>query len=215
MAIYDAHRLIKATLIPQESDNPNWVALIESRADMRLCNHYSHDSSRVIVISAGGGTGDILDESNGSALYSMAEGWEANDMGEDDSSALYDSVKNEWPIITHHGMYNFTEVCVDPDEIRAETLAEIISVAEAFADYPVLDESDYSEREFTAFVAEFDGVSSARLDIESPVAEHPLYIKATEYAMENYYGYSDPGYISSENVKECWIKAGYIFSEDD
>ena len=40
MTIYDAHRNISARLIPTDSDNPNWIALIESSADMQLCNHY-------------------------------------------------------------------------------------------------------------------------------------------------------------------------------
>jgi hypothetical protein len=213
MTVYDSHRLITATLIPDESDNPNWTALIESSADMQLCNHYSHETTRVIVISAGGGHGDILDDSNGIALYSWAEGWESMDMGEDDSSVLYSSVKNEWPIITHHGHYNYTAVCVNPDEIRVDTLAEIISAAEAFAEYPILDESDYSEREFRSFVEEFDW-ASIRMD-ETLTPEHELYIKATEHAMETYYGYSDPGYISETHVRECWIEAGHTFPEDD
>jgi len=215
MTIYDTHRNITARLIPQDSDKPNWIALIESSADMQLCNHYSHNTTRVIVISAGGGLGEILDDSNGATLYAMSEGWETHDMGEDDSSSLYSSVQNEWPIITHHGMYNYTAVCVDPEQIRAETLADIIETAEAFQEYPVLDESDYSEREFTEFVEEFDNTSRWTLDIPQPVAEHPLYIKATEYAMEHFYGYSDPGYISTEHVKECWTQAGYVFDESD
>jgi hypothetical protein len=200
--------------LPDDITNPNWATLIESSADTYICTHYSHVTGRVIVINAGGSGGDILSDSNGATLYSMAEGWENMDMGEDDSSSLYSSVKNEWPIITHHGMYNYIAVCVDPDQIRADTLADIISTAEHFQEHPVLDESDYSEREFTEFVEEFDW-ASVMLDIESPVAEHSLYIKASDYAMSNYYGHSDPGYISTEHVRECWVQAGYKFPDAD
>ena len=202
--------------VPEDSKRPdNWALLLLSYADFHECNHYTHDKTRVIVISAGGGSGDILDDSNGAALYAMSEGWETRDMGEDDSSSAYGSAQNEWPIITHRGMYNYTAVCVDPEEISHETLSNIVSRRAQFDDYPVLDESDYSEREFTAFVEEFDNTSRWTLDIPQPVAEHPLYITATEYAMEHFYGYSDPGYISTEHVKECWTQAGYVFDESD
>lgn len=215
MTIHQTYNTRSITDVPDNSARPeNWQLLITSYADFHECNHYSHNSTRIIVFSAGGGSGDILDESNGRALAELAEFWENQDMEGEDASSTYNNVRAEWPIISHHGMYDYTAVCVDPEEITRETLSNIVARRIEFDDYPVLDEADYSEREFTAFVRQFDDASSSISDDELD-AHHPLYIAATEYAMENYYGYSEPGYISEEHVRDCWLNAGHAFTEED
>jgi hypothetical protein len=199
---------------PDDATRPdNWTTLIQSASDFHVCNHYSHDDTRVIVMEAGGGSGDLLDTSNGVTLYARVNEWQTLDMDEADASELYDSARNEWPIIAHNGAYDFTSVCVAPDEISAAALQSILDTREAFDNYPVLDESHFSELEFTEFCKEFDWASTHLDDTLTP--NHPLYIQATDYAMENFYGYSDPGYISEEHVRECWTEAGHTFTTED
>lgn len=189
--------------IPAGASEEHWNLLEIARADFTPCPHWSHDSDRwadnprVMVMSAGGGIGDILDESNAYALTALAEGWE-----EIAPEVIY----------VHHGMYDWTYVCISLQHLQSleeegtDLLASIISTAEHFDDYPVLDESDYSEREWNAF-AECFGDESARI-MGDDYGDHPLFFQAAEYAQEHYLGYSDPGYISEEHVRESWTTVG-------
>lgn len=168
-----------------------------ARADFGIC-HKCYDMTygtsadhenrrRVAMFAIGGICNEILDDSNESALQSLAESWG------------YDAH-------VHSGVG--TVVCVDPAEVDLDTLADMISTAEGFADYPVFDESDYSERENAAFVECFAWES--RMVPHEPTldAEHPAYSAALAHAMSNYYGHSDSGHISREHVVQSWRAAG-------
>ena len=91
----------------------------------------------------------------------------------------------------------------------------MIYTAEQFADYPVLDDQDYSDREFEAFVECFNSESwymGLRAELLPELdTDHPAHAAALEYALENYMGYSDPGYISEEHVAESWHAVGVEF----
>lgn len=142
---------------------------------------------RVAVFSIGGVCNEILDDSNESAIQSLAEAWAPD-------------------VYVHNGVG--TTVCIDPATVDIDILADIIRTAEAFEDYPLLDESDYSEREFIAFQECFTW-ESRMIDHEPTLdSDHPAWRAATEYAMEYYYGYSDPGHIDRNDVIESWRAAG-------
>ena len=184
----------------------NWQSLQDSNVEFAACSDSrceSGDASRIVIMEAGSYGGDILDDSNGAALQVLHDEWAALD---DVPAGAIDC---------HYGMGGYVRVCVDVGTVPADTLASMIDTAESFANYPVLDESDYSERELASFCEEFRWNSSrlsADMDIELD-KDHPLWGEATDYAMHVYYGYSDPGWISEEHVRECWIEAGVTFTD--
>ena len=79
----------------------------------------------------------------------------------------------------------------------------------------MLDEQDYSDREFVAFVECFNSESwymGLRAELFPELdTDHPAHVAALNYALENYLGYSDPGYISEEHVAESWHAVGVEF----
>ncbi|MBG6106578.1 hypothetical protein [Frigoribacterium sp. CG_9.8] len=176
-----------APYIPTAAEDPSDGAavlrlLAESPLDFHTCQPC--DDGSIVIISAGGGMGDILDTSNAVALTELAASWTGAHV--------------------HHGMYDYTSVCIEPSlwAPEDEHLIDMLDTARSFADYPILDESDYSERELAAFTEEFAWNTSRLYDGRDET--HPLYAKAGEVAMDLYYGYSDPGYISIEHVERCW-----------
>ncbi len=169
-------------------------ALKSSRAEFSIC-YRCYDMSygtpadsdldrRIAIMSIGGLVNGILDDSNEHALAELGAAWAP-----------------ECHVHTGVG----TAVCIDPADVDPDVLADMIYTAEHFADYPVLDEQDYSERELDAFVECFNDESWFIYDLDR---DHPAYVAASDYAVENYLGYSDPGYISREHVAESWRAAG-------
>lgn len=170
---------------------PTWEALESARADFHGCddyrhavNYYTHETRRVVVMSAGSIGGDILDESNSAALEEMARAWIDDDRAKGDGSD-----------VDFHASGPTIYVCVAPDEIDPELLAEIISAAESFADYPVLDDSDYSEREWKAWN---EGLEWAVRDVPDEHRE-----AVVEWVNDNRAGYAEPGYVADEWVVEA------------
>ena len=108
-----------------------------------------------------------------------------------------------------------TAVCIDPANVDPNVLTDMIYTAEHFADYPMLDDQDYSDREFEAFVECFKDESwymGLRAELLPELdTDRPAYAAALEYALENYLGYSNPGYISDEHVAESWHAVGVEF----
>jgi len=185
--------------------HPNISALSESRADYPVCGHDSHypEYRHVVLISTGGGIGSILDASNGAALTALYEAWELADREADDAPAW--GPRESSPLAIHHGFYDHATVCADPLRVAPSVLALIIDAAERYAEYPLLDESDYSARELEEFTQCFADES---FRVHPSLDEsHPLYADALRVATENYLGYSDAGYISRQHVIASWVDA--------
>ena len=197
---YSYGQLIPVPEFP-ESATDALEALKSSQAEFGICRRcyemsYGAPSDsdlhrRIAIMSVGGIGNEILDDSNEHALAELGAAWAPE-------------------CHVHNGVG--TAVCIDPADVDPDVLADMIHVAEYFDDYPVLDEQDYSDREFEAFVECFDDESrfiewraGLSLDLDR---DHPAYAAASEYAVENYLGYSDPGYISREHVAESWRAAG-------
>lgn len=157
-----------------------WHDLKESRLDFHMCNS-CYDDNQVTIVSAGG-YGDILDVSNGVYMVDFA------------------AARQPW-ITVHHGMMNYTALCIDPALCDDDVFAELLALAEQYSDYPVLDDSDYSEREQKAFEEEFEWQTLRVLDFDT---DHPLYAKAGRMAQELWGGYHEPGYISEEHTLDAW-----------
>ena len=200
---YSYGQLIPVPEFP-ESATDALEALKSSRADFGIC-HRCYEMSygapadsdldrRIAIMSIGGISNQILDDSNEHALAELGEGWGPE-------------------CHVHNGVG--TAVCIDPADVDADVLADMIYVAEQFADYPVLDEQDYSDREFEAFVECFNSESwymGLRAELFPELdTDHPAHAAALNYALGNYMGYSDPGYISEEHVAESWHAAGVEF----
>jgi hypothetical protein len=204
MALMASHAYGAIIPTPEWPDSASEAisALSSSRAPFGLCaecfrsslgtygTHSETLARRVTILSAGALGGDILDKSNAHALSEAGAAW-----GPD-------------AYVHHNGAT--VSICVDPAEVNPDALADMIHVAELFAEYPVLDESDYSERELRefeeCFALESSALGTARgseIDYDS---QHPAWREATGRAME-YLGHSDPGYISPENVAACWDAA--------
>lgn len=172
------------------SDHPNWDLLADSRAIFRPCMDFDHDhGSQIVIMEAGSYGGDILDESNSHALRELETGWQnfETDAGE---VSPYGAI--DW----HTGLGNYIWVCINPELVPRDILVDMIGTRESFDDYPVLDESDYSEREWKAWNEALES------EIESDWDDS--YRQAiAEWVTENYYGYSDPGYVSPDWIKEA------------
>lgn len=173
-------------------------ALTGARAEFGICRN-CYDMSygtrgteddnlnrRIAIMSIGGIGNEILDDSNEYALEQLGEAWSPESH-------------------THSGVG--TTVCIDPADVDPDILADMIRTAEHFAEYPVLDESDYSERELAAFRDCFDwettGEDAHGVELGK---DHPAYARAGEIAM-GYMGNSEAGSISAEHVAACWDSA--------
>lgn len=170
------------------TDHPNWDLLADSNASFRPCMDFDHDhGSQIVIMEAGSYGGDILDESNSHALRELLGAWR----NDDDHPVEYGAI--DW----HTGLGNYIWVCVNPELVPTEILEYMISTRESFDDYSVLDESDYSEREWKAWDEalewEFRGKDWSD-EYQQAVAE---------WVRENYYGYSEPGYVKSDWVDEA------------
>lgn len=162
------------------------AALESARAEFRPCEHYAHPSGRIEIMAAGGYGGDLLDDSNAAALDALAREWYDDERNDDTADPIWMGVD------FHPAGAGMTVVCIDPAHVNAELLAEIIGVAEQYADYPVLDESDYSDREWTAW-----GVALEWAMRDIPEEHRPA---VAEWVTENRYGYAEPGYVADEWV---------------
>lgn len=99
---------------------------------------------------------------------------------------------------------------------------ELHSIAMALADYPVLDESDYSEREYETTLANIEqivGYVVRKIDQEPELPEdYPSKIFSwlwdnNQSSLEN----SDDqgGYPSEESINDCLIALGWVKGEKD
>lgn len=174
-------------------ESPNWEALKASKASFTPCMEFEHDGTEgtpqhIVMVEAGSYGGDILDDSNAWALTQQIEAWM------DDDRIDYGPV--DW----HTGMGSYRYVCVNPETIDSELLEEMIQYREAFDDYGILDESDYSERELQAWNEGLDW-EIRQADTDDEFTDE-FKSQLAEWVSENYYGYSDPGYVKSEWVTE-------------
>lgn len=194
--------MLKPDIIPGHPLEANMAALESARADMEPCRHYTHMSDpyvRVQVMAAGGYSGDPLSDSNAATLENMANAWiddERCGAGETDSSAP----DVDWHPMTGNGS-SATAVCVNASTVDADLLAEIIGVAEGYADYPVLDESDYSEREWA------DWTHAVEWEARE-IPEH-LQSRFCELIGEHY-GEAEPGYVATEWVLDAMRDLGLV-----
>lgn len=180
-----------------ETLSEGWRALESARAEFSLCTHYTHrdlaDEPRVQVMSAGMLGGDILDESNSAKLDEMARDWYDRDENEPRSG-------DEFDVDFHHNGPTVW-VCVAPETIDAELLAEIIAAAEGYADYPMLDDDDNSRREMEAWDEAMDwALRDWPEDIRGDLAQ------ATA---EQWVGYAEPGYVAAEWVTRTARELGH------
>ena len=163
-----------------------------SRTQFQACRECEPGES-IEILSIGLFGGDILDYSNSHALIARAELW------------------YPW-VHVHNGAS--TAACMtiaDMEDVPSDIVADVVQFRENFGDYPVIDEDDYSRREYEEFCETFDYKSSLLDDLTTGDAldqTHPSYDHAIEYAIECYLGYSDPGYVSREHVIESWRAAG-------
>ena len=106
---------------------------------------------------------------------------------------------------------------IDPtdDETRAaeELWAEIdnaLQCADAFADYPILDEQDYSDRCWDAWeTAMSDELEFLGFNPESDDA-----VQIATYVSEHYQGYAEDGWIDVEWIREAAAEFGIAIPED-
>ncbi len=154
---------------------PDGKPFHDSRAEFTPCPKCAASGlSALLILSAGGIGNDILDDSNESAISDLGAGW-----------APYAYV--------HSGVGTYA--CIELDGLTPpEVIADMVATAEHFAEYPVLDDSDNSEREWAAWMdAMRDETASLPEDMRAPVAE---------WVGEHYMGHSDPGHVASEWVTE-------------
>ena len=200
---YSYGQLIPMPKFP-ESATEALETLKSSRAEFGICRR-CYDMSygapadsdlhrRIAIMSVGGIGNEILDDSNEHALAELGAAWAPE-------------------CHVHNGVG--TTVCIDPADVDPDVLTDMIYTAERFADYPMLDESDYSQRELECFVECFNSESwymGLRAELFPELdTDHPAHAAALGYALENYLGYSDPGYISEEHVAESWHAVGVEF----
>lgn len=101
------------------------------------------------------------------------------------------------------------------DEARAaeELWAEIdnaFQCADAFADYPILDEQDYSDRCWDAWEAAMsDELSCLGFDPNSDDA-----VQIAAYVGEHYQGYAEDGWVDVEWIREAAAELGIAIPED-
>lgn len=195
----DFGSMLRPDIIPGHPLERNMAALDAARAPMSVCQHYTHprDGVHVQVMSAGGYSGDPLDDSNAVALQNMAEAWVDDDRN--DGANAVENVTVDWHPVNGNGS-SYTAVCVNASAIGAELLAEIIAAAESFADYPVLDEDDYSRRENDAWVEALDWATRG-------IPEAHLQAVMTHVA-EGHYGNSDAGWVDDAWVTEAMTDLG-------
>ena len=163
--------------------------------------HYARWS--LVILDAHTGIGaEALDYSNADAIAAMHTGdWDALDLHRSGMRTmltipLTDEVEAElFP--------------PSPEEWEAErasdalaAVQDALSTAEHFADYPVLDEEDFSRREWEEWQ---DALADAirwhpgeDIDADSPRA-----LAIAEWVTENRYGYAEPGYVAPEWVAEA------------
>lgn len=184
---------------PQEvtpGDAESWEALKGSRAEFRPCMDFAHDDgSQVVIMEAGSYGGDELDDSNSATLRDMIHAW-------------IDDERNMDSIDYHLGMGNYLWVCVNPETIDPELLADMIQSREAFDEYPVLDEDDYSNRQMeswndavTGAIADAERATEDSEDFEPWSDEYVMAL--SEWLGENRYGHSEPGDVDPEWVAEA------------
>ena len=108
-------------------------------------------------------------------------------------------------------MGNFIELCIEPDRIDADILTEMIDIAEGYADNPVLDESDYFEREVKAtddeweWMTRYHTVNGERIADVIPKSDMA---NAYQNWYQNYWGYYEPGYIDESHFREAFDSIG-------
>lgn len=172
------------------TDHENWDLLENARASFRPCMEFEHDhGSQIIVMEAGSYGGDILDESNSHALRELIDAWQ-NFETHSGETAPEDAI--DW----HTGLGNYIWVCVNPELVPHDILVDMISTREAYDEYPVLDESDYSEREWKEWNESLEwGINS---DWDESYRQ-----AVAEWVTENYYGYSEPGWVDPDWVTEA------------
>lgn len=101
------------------------------------------------------------------------------------------------------------------DETRAaeELWAEIddaFQCADAFADYPILDEQDYSDRCWDAWEAAMsDELGFLGFDPESDDA-----VQIATYVGEHYQGYAEDGWVDLKWIREAAAEFGIAIPED-
>ena len=100
------------------------------------------------------GAGDLMDESNYQAIQGMMEGLDAD-------TSVDDHDPDDWfeGTVGHWTYSSFTVFYVRPYAENGEpTPAGLLAykISEELADYPILDEDDYSEREWKQFEEEIE-----------------------------------------------------------
>lgn len=101
------------------------------------------------------------------------------------------------PGVTAHHSYGGTSYCVDLSIIGKDDLSEIIERMERYADYAVLDESDYSEREWAEW--------NESLEFETRDIPEESRHAVAEYVSENYRGASEPGYVNHAWIVQAMV----------
>ena len=101
------------------------------------------------------------------------------------------------------------------DEARAadelwDEIDNALQCADAFADYPILDEQDYSDRCWDAWEAAMsDELESLGFNPESDDA-----VQIATYVSEHYQGYAEDGWVDIEWIREAAAEFGIAIPED-
>lgn len=95
------------------------------------------------------------------------------------------------------------------EELWAE-IDDAFQCADAFADYPILDEQDYSDRCWDAWeTAMSDELESLGFSPESDDA-----VQIAAYVSEHYQGYAEDGWIDREWIREAAAEFGIAMPND-
>jgi hypothetical protein len=143
---------------------------------------------------------DILEESNFKVALSLLEG------AAEDEEHVFQGSAGHWLV------GNLEQVWVQVYEEDGETFTaafiEAVEIQEALKDYPILDESDYSEREWAAFEENCKrALEWAQREYVDDTIEEITEIENAifaESALSDLFGYEANAEVSEERVEEIY-----------
>ncbi|AKY03604.1 hypothetical protein FDI81_gp73 [Streptomyces phage Hydra] len=128
--------------------------------------------------------------------------WQHEDGCEEDEDSLY---CERWCLVECDG-----EQCLPEGEVFTAAFIEAVEIQEALKDYPILDESDYSEREWERFESNCtEALGEAQREYADDTLEEENAIENAifeESALSDLFGYEANAEVSWERVAEIYAE---------
>ena len=192
-----------AARILDAADYGNRARLAYHAEDGSFYSEWHYARWSLVILDAHTGIGaEALDYSNADAIAAMHT-------GDFDALDLHRSGMRTMLLVPLTDEVEAELFPPAPEEWEAERASDALAAvqdaletAEHFADYPVLDEEDFSRREWEEWQ---DALADAVrwYPGEDIASDSPRALAIAEWISENYYGSAEPGYVATEWVAEA------------